>query len=290
MLRHRAAMVHLDSHRSYTRSELLAVAPISAVRRAVAHGAIRRLRRDLYVSPDMPDALQAALAVGGSLSCTSALTLSGAWRPPRSGLHIAVPRTASRLGRPPFGATDLTVHWSADEVSGPCSSVEVALRHALMCQPRPAVIAIADSALRLGLAGLSVLESVNGTVPAKYRLNLDDLDPGAESGIESIARVALRGAGLAVASQVNLAGIGRVDLLVEGRVIVEVDGREWHRGEQERDYRRDLESLRRGFHVVRVDYAHVVDHIELVVAAVTRAASARSGLELGVTFLRKSAR
>lgn len=281
-------MVHLETHRSYTRSELLAVAPIRAVRRAVARGDIRRLRRDVYVSPAMPDTMQAALAVGGSLSCTSALTLGGAWRPPGAGIHIAVPRTASRLGRPPVGPTDLTVHWSADDITGPCSSVEIALRHTLVCQPRPAVIAIIDSALRVGLTGLASLDRVNEKVPVKYRLDVDDLDPRAESGIESLARVALRDAGLAVASQILLAGIGRVDLLVEGRVIVEVDGREWHQGQQERDYRRDLEAMSRGFCVVRADYAHVVEYIELVVAAVVRAASARSGIDGGVTYLRKT--
>ncbi|GAA1691834.1 hypothetical protein GCM10009792_09720 [Microcella alkalica] len=86
--------------------------------------------------------------------------------------------------------------------------------------------------------------------------------------------------------QVVIPGVGRVDLVIEGRVVVEVDGREWHRGEQERDYWRDLELARRGYVVVRVDYALVVSNIDSVVDAVIRATSRRA--PAGVHVLRRT--
>lgn len=272
----------------YSRSDLLASVPISVVRRAIARGDLLRLRRDVYVSPAMPPRMQEALAVGGSLCCVSALAERGAWHPPARGLHLTVPHNASRLSRPRSEVHPVTVHWSMDEVARPLTTVDDAIMRLLTCQPRPISIAVLDSALSAGIVSDERVREANARVPAVFRLSPSELDPRAESGIESLVRVAIRDAGLRVASQVVIPGVGRVDLLVEGRVIVEVDGREWHRGEQERDYRRDLEALQRGYRVVRVDYEHAVAHEQLVVAAVERSASAVVGTEDGVTFLRSS--
>ncbi|WP_157985595.1 endonuclease domain-containing protein [Microcella alkaliphila] len=175
-----------------------------------------------------------------------------------------------------------------DEVTRPLSTVDDALTRLLACQPRRMSIAVLDSALRAGMVDAEGVNQANARVPAVFRVSPGELDATAESGIESLVRVALRDAGLRVASQVVIPGVGRVDFLVEGRVIVEVDGREWHRGEQERDYRRDLEAVQRGYRVVRVDYEHAVAHAPLVVAAVVRSASAAAGIGEGVTFLRSS--
>ena len=141
-----------------------------------------------------------------------------------------------------------------------------------------------NPAFGLGLSeGLLDSQQLN---VAAARLAADDLDHRSESGIESLVRVALRDSGLHVASQVVVPGVGRVDLLVEGRVIVEVDGRRWHAGEQARDYWRDLELARRGYAVVRVDYRLVVSRLDAVVAAVLRASS--RAIPVGVHLLRSS--
>jgi very-short-patch-repair endonuclease len=171
-------------------------------------------------------------------------------------------------------------------VARPLTTVDDALERLLICQPKPTSIAVIDSAVRGGIVDAERVRHTIARVPAVFRVSPADLDPVAESGIESLVRVALRDAGLRVASQVVIPGIGRVDFLVESRVIVEVDGREWHRGEQARDYRRDLEALQRGYRVVRVDYEHAVARAQLVVAAVARSTSAVSAPSDGVTFLR----
>lgn len=248
-----------------------------------------RLRRDAYVSPATPEPLRRALAVGGQLACVSALVLRGAWCPPDSGIHVCVDPHATRLNRASVSRSRLTLHWTRRENPTPVASVDESIRQMLQCQPRRMCIAVLDSTLRAGLITSDALDRLSFVVPASRRVLPHELDPSAESGIESLVRVSLRDAGLEVESQVQLPGIGRVDLLVEGRVIVEVDGREWHRGEQVRDYRRDLEACRQGFRVVRVDYLHALMEASLVVEAVMRSLSAATASG-GVTFLRNRAR
>lgn len=285
---HPPVMLAITAHRPYSRAELLRDISDRRLRRLVREGSLRRLRRDCYASPLMPNELQRALSIGGSLCCVSALSALGAWRPPRVGLHIAVTRNAARLGlsRGPQGP--VTVHWSMESVEAPVSTPVRAAARLITCLPRPTSIAVLDSALRAGLLDTIDIRDAMAGAPLTRRFPVSDLDAHAESGVESLVRVALRDVGMRVASQVTIPGVGRVDLLVEGVVIVEVDGREWHRGEQERDYRRDLEALRAGYRVVRVDYAHAVAHPELVIAAVERAASVRWGGGRRVQLLRSS--
>ena len=149
-------------------------------------------------------------------------------------------------------------------------------------------IAVLDSALHRGVVHASRVDELVAMAPRRLRLSPADLDGRSESGIESLVRVALRDVGLRVDPQVVVPGVGRVDLLVEGRVVVEVDGRVWHDGEQARDYWRDLELARLGFVVVRVDYRLAVSRMSSVVEAVLRASSRAT--PMGVHVLRRSGR
>ena len=57
-----------------------------------------------------------------------------------------------------------------------------------------------------------------------------------------------------------LPGIGEVDLLVGGRLIIETDGRRYHLGEAfENDRRRDRAATISGYRVLRLTYRQVVD-------------------------------
>lgn len=164
-------------------------------------------------------------------------------------------------------------HWwpTADARGSTRTSVVDSLAHVLRCQPRAIAVAVIDSALHARLLSMGEVRAILARVPLRYRLPESALDPRSESGIESLVRVALIDAGFACVPQVFLPGVGRVDLVIEGRVIVEVDGRRWHQGEQSRDYARDLAALAAGLGVVRVDYAHAIAHADLVVAAVWQA-------------------
>ena len=105
---------------------------------------------------------------------------------------------------------------------------------------------------------------------------LREADARADSGIETIVRFLLRARGLRVEPLVDLQRIGEVDLLVEGRPIVECDGREFHDGADafERGRGRDLSATRARYRVLRVTWHQVLFRWEEVEAAVFAALAA----------------
>jgi very-short-patch-repair endonuclease len=69
---------------------------------------------------------------------------------------------------------------------------------------------------------------------------------------------------------VELPSIGRVDLVVGDRLIIELDGREHHSGGDAfaLDRRRDAMAAAQGFRILRFSYAQVVHEWDSVEAAV----------------------
>lgn len=102
---------------------------------------------------------------------------------------------------------------------------------------------LADSVeVRSALDGLTWLEA-----PA-----IDAVDGRCGSGYETDAKLLLREAGLQFEQQVEILRAGRVDFVVGGCVIVEIDGRETHQGTFEVDRARDAQGLLQGYITVRV--------------------------------------
>ena len=82
---------------------------------------------------------------------------------------------------------------------------------------------------------------------------------GAESPIEALARTHFRMAGIHVEAQFQVRGAGHFDLLLEGWLLVEIDGRhhaEW--SQVKKDHRRSNISLERGYVTLHYYYADVV--------------------------------
>lgn len=75
----------------------------------------------------------------------------------------------------------------------------------------------------------------------------------------------LRGRGIRHRTQVWIDSVGRVDILVGDRLIIEIDGAGFHTGvEFERDRRRDFEFVMRGYLVIRLSYQMVMSEWETV--------------------------
>jgi very-short-patch-repair endonuclease len=91
-----------------------------------------------------------------------------------------------------------------------------------------------------------------------------------ESGQESVLRWWLDEAGLRYEIQVGVKGVGRIDFLVEGRLVVEADSKLAHsKWEQHlRDRNRDLALARLGLATLRPHYAAIMFNPESVLAAV----------------------
>ena len=282
------ALLTLRRFSARTRDLRALGASTRSIAASVHRGDIVRVRIGHYALPTAARHPVAALRVGGVAACVSAAERFGLWMPPHVTPHVWLADNASRLRDPPFdrslpaGSDTHVRHWSylhrpLEAQRGTVSLLDCLLQ-VIQCQPRLHAIAILDSAMKARLLTLADRDRLGEFVPEAERGILHLLDAASGSGTESIVRTILRDAGLATRSQVEFVGVGFVDLLVGGRVIVEVDSKEWHGSaeQQVRDYRRDLELTARGFIVVRVSYRQALnDHAGILRAVFAALATAR---------------
>lgn len=269
----------------WTRADLIG----SGLRRtdidaAVSHGRLLRARRDRYVDPTADPALIEAACVGGRLACLSLLQHLGVFVLGNSALHVAVPANAARLGSltpESTSSSQIRLHWG----SGPgerlpqqlAETVIDALCHAVHCQPPRATVASIDSAVHLGLLAPDDLATLFGALPVRYRVLRRLVDGRAESGPETLMRLLLRGVGRTVEIQVRISGVGRVDLLVDGWLVIECDSDAHHAGPDAHrvDRTRDLELAARGYTTLRPLASDIMWHPERVLAGVRGLLAAR---------------
>lgn len=271
------------SYNAYSRADLRAGGwSRRAIDGAVARGELIRARQNRYLGGDVPDPVVQAVRIGGRLTCLSLLVLHGVFVLRRPQVHVHLPRCASRLRSASDRVTPLAsrrrrlqrLHWLAlVEPVGEhdtCVAIVDALIHSVLCQPSRAAVATLDSALHLGLVSRRALTDAFGALPAKYRVLLALLDARAESGPESIARLMLRGLGCRVEVQVTIAGVGRVDLVVDGWLVVECDSEAHHSGweKQRADRARDLALAARGYTTIRPTADDILWHPQMVLDAV----------------------
>ncbi len=251
---------------------------------AVRAGRLIRVRRGHYALPGTDQSLVRAVRIGGRLGCVSAAARYGVWVVDDGFPHVAMAHGASRLRSPGNRFRPLshdtrdgcTLHWSPTTQNGDfCVSLIDALVHLVRCQPAPLAVAALDSALNEEL--LTSLDDVFERLPRRYRALAARVDSRSMSGIETLVRLMVVDAGIAVDIQVTFDGIGDVDLVLDDRVVIEVDGRAHHRNNQLRDYARDAALAALGYVVLRFDYAQVMYQPARVMAAIRGALAATRG-------------
>ncbi|MBF4633196.1 DUF559 domain-containing protein [Agreia pratensis] len=238
----------------------------SMVALAVARGDVARIRNGWVAIESAPRELVNAVAVGGRLSCISVLRMHGIWCADDRYSHISTSRRPGRLRSPIGGPLGNPARWGLKvhviagrhDPSRLVDTIDEALLHLFSCHARDDVIASLDSALNLGLTTRSRLAELPLT--DTYRAYLELLDPAAQSGLETKARLGFRRRGIGCRSQVHIAGVGFVDLLIGDRLVIECDGINWHSSARahDEDCRRDLELHRLGYIVIRVTYRQVM--------------------------------
>lgn len=248
-----------------TRADLLAegMRP-RQITRAVQAGELVRIRRNHYLATPSVDT-ERAVRVGGRLACLSLLAAFGVFVLDAGLLHIHLPRTMSRLRNPDDACRTLdaptrrglVLHWwplsRPREVLVGQVGLFDAVVQAVRCQTPRAAVATLDSVLHLGILTWVEVREVFAHLPSKYGPILRLVDGIAESGPETFVRLMLRQLGLRYEAQVEIDGVGRVDFVVEGWLIIECDSKAFHEGwaKQRRDRKRDLEAARQGFVTLR---------------------------------------
>ncbi|MET0974585.1 MAG: DUF559 domain-containing protein [Leifsonia sp.] len=248
-----------------------------AVRVALSVGEIRRVRGRWFASPHAVADVVRAVTVGGTLTGASVGRLRGLWMLEDHRLHVRVPATASRLASPADRRRPLDsdidavcVHYSRRP--GTHRSVDApldALVEMFVCGTATAAIVAVDSALNLHVIRPGDLVALREMLPAEKRRLVDRVDPGAQSGLETLIRLLLHSRRIRYRSQVQIARAGRVDILVGDRLVLELDGRAFHTGDAfEEDRRRDLELVMQGYIVVRLSYSMVMSRWDDVSEAI----------------------
>ncbi len=190
-----------------------------------------------------------AIRNNAKVTCASAASYYGLWlRNPPEQHHLACDH-----GHGSGFVRHRTIRFDADPAL-PLASVEDAVIHSLGCLQPNAAAAMAVSAVRLRGVPLALLRgelSAHKSRPSL--LILQELDLRAESIVEVDTQHLLKSHGIAYDAQVQLPGIGRVDFLIEGVLIVEVDGFAFHadRSALRRDLFRNNASTLKGFSVLR---------------------------------------
>lgn len=211
-----------------------------------------RLRRNVYVPLGTNEKLVRAGCLGGRLDCVSLLEELGVFVRGDGRMHIQVDVGSSRLPRP---SRDIRRHWrrTTTEDRLLAAALIEALAQACRCQSPRDAIATLDSAWHLRLVDERGIAAVFALLPRRYRRLRALLDRRSESGPETLLRLMLRGLGCLLEIQVRLTGVGRVDFVVDGWLIVECDSRAHHEGweTQKRDRRRDIAAASLGYTTIR---------------------------------------
>jgi len=245
----------------------------SELRRQLDAGLLRRLYRGMYARATACDAVREAAAHGGALACVSAARHLGIWILDEDpSLHVGL--GGGGHFRHPVGEPECRCipHWEDDGGSAPTGGLSVprVLRQVLACRGLEQFFVALESARRQGLInqrGMIWLRShTNDAARDAIAFSRSDAD----SGLESLVRWRLRRYGLRVRTQVVMASVGRVDLLIGDRLLVETDGRVNHDGPllRHKDLTRDANAAAWGYVTLRFDYALVVHDWDLVERAI----------------------
>ncbi|MFT4156771.1 MAG: DUF559 domain-containing protein [Microbacterium sp.] len=244
---------------------------------AVIDGDIRRIRNGVFASHSADPRIVAAAGHGGSLTCAGALRMHGIWVLVDDDVpHVSM----GSHGRVHHDRCSCVSHFYDGRTALGRAEVEDALVHLHACRGDEAFFVSLESALasrKLNAAGKARVRS-RLPIGARWLVDLARVDAG--SGVESLLRLRLLPLGIHLDCQVEIPGVGRVDFVIDGRLILEVDGAEFHSGRDawRRDRRRDAVASALGYESLRISYDLILGEWHVVEAAIVAAiARARAG-------------
>lgn len=246
---------------------------------AIESGLATRLKRGVYAAKGADPDVVAAFRLNARLTCISAARFYGLWllHKPQD-LHLSCGN-----GVPAPAIIDHTSCAHPRHPYLPVAGVADVLLHALRCRPELESLVLVQSAVSQALLGPDFLRSrLPGNRNGRARQILDLVLPRADSLLEVLAHTHFRRAGLLVRMHVQLPGVGEVDCLINGFLVIELDGGTHLEGRQvKKDQYRNNASMRGGFLVLRYYYSDVVHHPEKMVAEVLEVLNNREAGRFG---------
>jgi very-short-patch-repair endonuclease len=243
--------------------------------RALAAGAIVRIRRGHYGLPQDPSDHRAAREMKALLTCLSAAPSYRLWTlVPAQTLHLCLGHRRAPLDTVAHGACRHPQHpWL------PVAGLADVLIHALHCLPELQALVMVQCAVGRGDISLGFLRSkLGGNRNGRAKSVLGLVIPRADSVLEVLANDAFRRAGLHVRRHVEIPGVGEVDFLIEECLVVETDGETHLEPFQVRkDRGRNNATVVGGYLGLRFGYADVVHHPERMMAQVLAVLEQRRG-------------
>lgn len=274
----------------------------SVLAQLVRTGTLERMRVGCYAFPETGLEIKLACLTASKITCVSAVDVAGLRtliKPHQ--VHISATRNFGKPHIPPDMRDRLVlhrdpIHWfdqslllprraAPSPVGIPQTSLLLApwpivfARLAICCSFKEAVVAL-DSGLNSGvIRKLDVLTLLNPRHHKSARKVVEASCASSQSVLETLARLQLRQAGFRVQPQARITGVGNVDLLVENRVVVELDGYSHHsdRDRFRADRYRDRELAKLGCAVLRFTYTEVMNNRALIATEV-RAVLARQSV------------
>jgi very-short-patch-repair endonuclease len=226
------------------------------LRTALEVGVIQRVRRDWVALPDADPELVSAARRGVVLSCVTRARRVGLWVLGREGEHVAAAAPHSHVATAP-GAT---VHWATPLVPRTADLLEDHIENTLAlvatCQPHDLALAVWESAFRQGMVDRTQLARLD--LPPSARRLLEEAEPFADSGLETIFATRLRRFGVQVRSQIWIGG-HHVDHLIGRFLVVQIDGGHHVDSQRLSDNEHDAALRLLGFTVIRVGFRQVID-------------------------------
>jgi very-short-patch-repair endonuclease len=238
---------------------------------AVAAGQLIRVRPGVFATARASAGVIAAARHGGALTCAGALRALGVWvLDDDEHPHVWL-GSGGRVHS--HESCTCVAHFRAGRMRLGVAEVEHALVHAYGCHGAEFFFAAFESAWNKRLIGSAARSRIRRALPAGARWLVDFAHGDAQSGLESLVRLRLHVQGITVKTQVSLPGVGRVDIVIEDRLVLEADGKDNHDDDshRHRDLQRDAAASRLGYETLRFDYAMIIHDWPTVLAAILAA-------------------
>ena len=251
--------------------------------RAIADGDLLPVRRGWVATVSASQASVIAVLRGARLTGATALGSYGTWSGDDHRIHLQVPEDSHRVTQVPltpiarftpprFFVPKLVTHWAPFETSeGPTPAWRVSVSDAIgrfaTTEPAEQVAAALESAVTTNRMTRRAVAHTIQRLPKRLHRLSNDLTFLAGSGLETISRMRFVALGLRVTQQVQIK-IDRVDLVIDGWLVIELDGDQWH--DPATDRMRTNRIIRSGYSVLRFGYADVFERWEETVTTVLR--------------------